>query len=322
MRAITQAFERYHRERLTFVGSLADLSKQEHNVELIEGAGGLQLLHSLLDDPTPGVKCTASLALGRLAMQSETASKKLIAYGALGILIKLLGTTPGEDATKRREALAMRRAAAYALRGIAKHGIGASRAVTEAGGIQVATGALATSDAETREAIAWLLDCVSGHSEDLAQAVVDANALPALVACLEYSEVALKRASTAALGSTAQHGERFAHAVASAGAMPPLIALVAQGETGDVRLSRNVLCTLSQIMQGRSHLAAQFVSSGALPSITRCLGSADDLVRRFAAAAIRDIASHGEELAQAVVNSPRCLQLLVDSTRHAKGLNA
>lgn len=321
-RAISQAFERYHRERAVFAGSLADLARHEGNCSPIEEAGGVPLLATMLEDPVPGIRCTAAAALGRLATQSETVSNKIIADGTLHVLVKLLAAPLSEDAAKRREVLAQRKAAAFALRGTAKHGMGASRAVVEAGGLEAASASLRNSDAEAKEGIAWLFDCISSYSEDMAQAVVDADALPALVSCLDFSEVALKRAASAALGSIAQHSTACSMAVSQAGALPPLVAMLNQGENGDVRLLRNLLCALSQIVQGGPQQASEIVAAGALPAITRCLGAEDELVRRFAASALRDVMCHGQELARTTVNTPRCLQLLIESTRQAKGLNA
>jgi hypothetical protein len=320
-RAITQVFDRFQRERVAFAGSVGDLARHDANVEALREAGAAALLHNLLSDPVVGVRCTAAGALGRLATASASVATSLVADGAMAPLVKMLGAPRSDDAAKRREHAAQRRAAATCLRGVAKHSAGDARAVAEAGALRAAAACLESPDAETKEAAAWLVDCVAAHAADLAEAAVAAGALGPLVACLDCSEVAAKRTAAAALGSVAQHGEGLARAVAAAGAVPALAAALAGGAQADVRLARNVLCTLGQVAQGGGDLAGAMVAGGALPDVARCLGAGDELVQRYAAAALRDVARHGEELAGAVAATPGCLQALVACTAQGKGLN-
>ena len=330
-RAIQLLFERYQRERTAFAGSLYELARHDANCESIEASGGAQLLQSLLTDPSPqvGIKRTAALALGRLASQSSAVANKIIADGAVRTLTELL-VTPISDAasaaaetSRRREGLELRRAAAFTLRACCKHGTVISRAVIDAGALHAAAACLVIPDAETREAAAWLIDTLAGQGEALAQVVLDADAIPPLVSCLDYSEIALKRAAASALGSIAQHGPLFAHSVAVAGAIPPLAAVL-QGDKNvvDQRLARHVLCALSQIIQGGKEFAQELLKTGALPAVVRNLASSDDLVQRFAASTLRDIACYDTALAQEVAGTQLCLQLLVQATSQTgKGLN-
>lgn len=327
-RAIQQLFERYQRERTAFAGSVYELARHDSNCELLEGAGGGHFLEGLLNDPIIGIRRTATLAIGRLAAQSEAVSNKIIATGAVRTLTALLAT-PISDApvasaetSRRREGLELRRAAAFTLRNACKHSKTITNAIVEAGALQAATACLLVTDAETREGAAWLVDSIAARGEDLAESVIESNALVPLVSCMEYSEVALKRAAASALGSVAQHGPKFAQAVAAAGALTPLASLLNSGDSVDLRLARHALCALSQIVQGGKDLASALVATGALPAVVRHLASTDELVQRFAASTLRDVACHSGSLAQEVASTQHCLQLLVHATNQSRGLNA
>ena len=200
-RAILQLFERYQRERTAFAGSFYELARHDSNCELLENAGGAHFLIDLLDDPIIGIKRTATLALGRLAIQSEAVANKIVATGAVRTLTALLAAPIADapmasaESTRRREGLELRRAAAFTLRNASKHSKTITKAIVEAGALEAASACLAVPDAETREGVAWLMDSIAARGEDLAQDVIISKALPPLVSCLEYSEVALKRAA-------------------------------------------------------------------------------------------------------------------------------
>jgi hypothetical protein len=329
-RAIQQVYERYQRERTAFVGSVFELARHDGNCELLEASDGAHLLQSLLTDPVVAIRRTSTLALGRLAAQSEAVANKIVADGAVKALTGHL-LAPISDAaaasgepSRRREGLELRRAAAFTLRNACKHTRAITNAVVEAGSLHAAAACLAIPDSETREAAAWLIDCITGHGEDLAQMVcTDGQALGQLVSCLDCSEISLKRAAAAALGSIAQHGPKFAHAVAAAGAVAPLARILAPGgDTVDLRLARHALCTLSQIALGGTELAVELIATGTLPAVVRHLSSQDELVQRFAASTLRDIACHDASLAKEVASTQHCLQLLVHAMQQSKGLNA
>jgi hypothetical protein len=325
-RAIQQLFERYQRERTAFAGSMFELARHDANCELLEAAGGAQFLQALITDPVPGIRRAAALALGRLAIQSESVANKLVADGAVRTLVEMLCAPLGDggagETARRREGLELRRAAAFTLRNACRHGKVVTRAAVEAGALTAAVASLALPDAETREGAAWLLDTVASQGKDLAQTVIDVDALGLLVSSLEFSEIGLKRGATSALCSVAQHGPKYAAAVAAAGAMGPLAGLLSPGEGLDPRLARHVLCALSAVVQGGSDLAAALVAAGGLPAVARMLVSSDELVQRFAAAALRDVACHDATLAGAVATTPGALQLLVQVAQCGKGLHS
>jgi len=326
-RAIQQVYERYQRERTAFVGSFSELSRHEGNCELLEASDGAHLLQGLLTDPVVGIRRTSTLALGRLAAHSKAVANKIVADGAVKTLTSHL-LAPLSDAaassgetSRRREGLELRRAAAFALRNACKHNRSITNAVVEAGALNAAAACLSIPDSEIREAAAWLIDCIAGQGEDLAQLMLED--LGPLVACLDCSEISLKRAAAAALGSIAQYGPPFAQAVAAAGAVAPLACvLTPRANSVDLRLARHALCALSQIALGGADLAIELVATGVLTALVQHLSSPDELVQRFAASTLRDIACHDASLAKEVASTQHCLQLLVQAMQQSKGLNA
>ena len=66
-RSVLSVFEKYQKERLLFVQTIADLASRETNIETLQSAGVLSLLRPLLLDNVPAIQQSAALALGRLA---------------------------------------------------------------------------------------------------------------------------------------------------------------------------------------------------------------------------------------------------------------
>lgn len=64
-RAILISFEKFQKERLHFVQTVADHASREHNIEILQQAGVMQLLKPLLGDPVPAIQQAAAVALGR-----------------------------------------------------------------------------------------------------------------------------------------------------------------------------------------------------------------------------------------------------------------
>jgi hypothetical protein len=64
-RAILAIFEKYQKERLAFVQTIADQANREQNIEVLQQAGAMALLKPLLADPVPSIQQAAAVALGR-----------------------------------------------------------------------------------------------------------------------------------------------------------------------------------------------------------------------------------------------------------------
>ncbi|KAG5459412.1 MAG: hypothetical protein BJ554DRAFT_186, partial [Olpidium bornovanus] len=70
-RAVLAVFEKYQKERLFFVQTIADHASRESNIEVLQSAGVMSLLRPLLLDNVPAIQQAAALALGRLANYNE-----------------------------------------------------------------------------------------------------------------------------------------------------------------------------------------------------------------------------------------------------------
>ena len=64
-RAILSTFDKYQKDRLAFVQSVADYAGRENNVEILQQAGVMALLKPLLNDPVPAIQQASAVALGR-----------------------------------------------------------------------------------------------------------------------------------------------------------------------------------------------------------------------------------------------------------------
>ena len=66
-----QVFEKYQKDRVTFVQTVAELATRPQNIEALQQAGVMSLLRPLLLDNVPSIQQSAALALGRLANYSD-----------------------------------------------------------------------------------------------------------------------------------------------------------------------------------------------------------------------------------------------------------
>jgi hypothetical protein len=77
-RAVLSVFDKYQKERLLFVQTVADLASRETNIEALQSAGVLALLRPLLLDTVPAIQQAAALALGRLANYNEELAEAVV----------------------------------------------------------------------------------------------------------------------------------------------------------------------------------------------------------------------------------------------------
>jgi hypothetical protein len=66
-KSILSVFEKFQKERLHFVQTVADVASREGNIHILQQAGVMHLLKPLLGDPVPAIQQAAAVALGRLA---------------------------------------------------------------------------------------------------------------------------------------------------------------------------------------------------------------------------------------------------------------
>lgn len=77
-RAVFAVFEKYQKERLMFVQTVADLASRESNIDALQNAGVMSLLRPLLLDNVPAIQQASALALGRLANYNEEMAQAVV----------------------------------------------------------------------------------------------------------------------------------------------------------------------------------------------------------------------------------------------------
>jgi hypothetical protein len=77
-RAVLAVFEKYQKDRLAFVQTIADLASRENNIEALQSGGAMTLLGPLLQDNVPAIQQAAALALGRLANYHQDLAQSVV----------------------------------------------------------------------------------------------------------------------------------------------------------------------------------------------------------------------------------------------------
>lgn len=287
-RAVLQSFERYQKERVAFVTSVAEMAKNPQNIEALQQAGVMALLRPLLLDNVPSIQQSAAMALGRLANYSDDLAEAVVQNEILPQLVYSLS----------EQNRFYKKAAAYCLRAVAKHSPELAQAVIDSGALDSLVTCLEEFDPGVKESAAWCLGYMAGHNTDLAQQIVDAGAVPLLVLCVQEPELSLKRVAASALSDLAKHTPELAQAVVDAGSVSYLAPLIV---SQDAKLKRQVCCALAQFAKHSVDLAEVVVEAEIFPKILTCLKFPDELVRKHAATLVREVAKHTPELAQLVV---------------------
>eukprot|EP00877_Chromochloris_zofingiensis_P010277 jgi/Chrzof1/5502/Cz16g05190.t1 len=287
-RAVLQTFERYQKERVAFVTSVAEMAKNPQNIEALQQAGAMALLRPLLLDNVPSIQQSAAMALGRLADYSDDLAEAVVQNEILPQLVYSL-------AEQNRF---YKKAAGFCLRAVAKHSPELAQAVIDSGALDSLVTCLEEFDPGVKEAAAWCLGYMAGHNTELARQVVDAGAVPLLVLSVQEPELSLKRVAASALSDIAKHTPELAQAVVDAGAVAYLAPLVVNQ---DAKLKRQVCSALAQIAKHSVDLAEVVVEAEIFPKLLTCLKFPDEFVRKHAATLVREVAKHTPELAQLVV---------------------
>ena len=320
---IHETIERFKHERFLFSNQISSFTKHEGNVELLNEMGVALLLKNLLGDPAPAIRINAALGLGRMASKNERVAQSFAKDGILESLVELLGSSfgDGKPLAKQKEIIHQRRASCHALRSICKYGIVLANEIANAGGIPLCIECLKLNDIDLCEAAAWLIDTIAGQGKHLTSDVVECGAVPLLISTLESYENGARRAAMAALGTIAERSKEFAKKIIDENASKAMISAINRGEF-DIPFIRTAMYTISQISQGGRECSQDLANSGLLPLISRSLGSTDCICRRFAASALRDIASQDPHLAQEIIKIPACLDLLIQFPSTCTGLDS
>ncbi|KAI9104655.1 armadillo-type protein [Phlyctochytrium arcticum] len=304
-RAVFAVFEKYQKERLMFVQTVADLASRESNIDPLQSAGVMGLLRPLLLDNVPAIQQAAALALGRLANYNEEMAQAVVDSDILPQLVYSLS----------EQNRFYKKAAAFVLRAVAKHSPDLAQAVIDSGALVPLISCLEEFDPGVKESAAWALGYISRHSGELSQAVVDAGAVPLLVLCVQEPELSLRRIAASALSDTAKHSPELAQAVVDANTVPIIVPLLANP---DAKLRRQVCSALAQIAKHTVDLAETVVDGEIFPNALNCLKDVDGYVKKNAATLVCEIAKHTPELAQLIVNSGG-IAAVVDYVNETKG---
>lgn len=306
-RAVLQVFEKYQKDRVTFVQTVAELATRPQNIEVLQQAGVMSLLRPLLLDNVPSIQQSAALALGRLANYNDELAEAVVSNEILPQLVYSLG----------EQNRFYKKAAAFVLRAVAKHSPPLAQAVVDSGALDSLVACLEEFDPGVKESAAWAMGYIAGHNAELAGTVVDSGAVALLVLCVQEPELSLKRIGASALADIAKHTPELAQAVVDAGAVAYLAPLIVNP---DGKLKRQVCSCLGQIAKHSVDLAEVVVEAEIFPKILTCLKDVDGYVRKHAATCIREVAKHTPELAQLIVSNGG-VGALVDYVVESEGNN-
>ncbi|KAJ3332053.1 Sperm-associated antigen 6 [Blyttiomyces sp. JEL0837] len=304
-RVVLSVFEKFQKDRLLFVQTVADLASRESNIEALQAAGVMSLLRPLLLDTIPAIQHAAALALGRLANYNEELAESVVDSDILPQLVFSLS----------EQNRFYKKAAAFVLRAVAKHSPELAQSVVDSGALNALVSSLEEFDPGVKEAASWALGYIARHNGDLAQAVVDASAVPLLVLCVQEPELSLRRIAASALSDISKHSPELAQSIVDANTIPFIAPLLANP---DPKLRRQVCSALSQIAKHTVDLAETVVDGEIFPNVLHCLKDSDGYVKKNAATLICEIAKHTPELAQLIVNSGG-IAAVVDYVNDSRG---
>lgn len=302
IRTISQTFDRFNRERLIFVQSVAELSRQDSNVAPLTQADAPQLLSILLQDSTsPAIQCSAAIAIGRMAQTSPTASEIFFANDIIPLLLKLLlnNNNDNNKSPKEKKTL-LRRALWIALRNFAKQGDHFVDSVITGGGMKAAVNCIKGDNIEVKDGAIWLAECLIALGEDHTRQFLELGGVAPLITCLNKSttstsDPALCRAAVATLGCIARQGSASSEALASDGkVLDALRNLLVSAATA----ASTIIVATDYTIIGRNSA----LSSSASGNTYHHYVSQDDRLIRQTVLAIGDIARSGPHLADIIIS--------------------
>jgi HEAT repeat protein len=311
-RQTVPVFDRFQKARREFVQTVAEQASRPENILNLMDAGVLGLLRPLLIDDVAAIKQTAALALGRLANYKESIATLIVKAGILPQIVS--GLQSGDNYFQRH--------ACSVIRGISKHSPSLADECVRIGSLDPLVSCLSSPDNRVIEASAWALGSIAMHSEVLAQAVVDANAIPYLIKAIGDPELTVRRIAVTTLGDLAKHTPQLAQSVIDAYAINKIAPLLS---SSDARLQHQVECTLSQIAKHSIDAAELVVEAAIFPRALVCLvDESQPLVRKWAAALVRETVKHTEELAKLVIDvgGAHALALYLDPSAQNEPVNA
>ncbi|XP_034416563.1 sperm-associated antigen 6 isoform X1 [Cyclopterus lumpus] len=302
---IVRVFDEYHKSRMQFVQTVADLATEPRNIQVLQNAGVMSMLRALLLDVNPSIQQTAALTLGRLADHSDDLATVVVEENILPSLVQSL-------ALQNRF---YKKAAAFVLRAVAKHSPELSQAVVACGGVDALVSCLDDFDPGVKEAAAWALGSIAQHNASLCQSVVDAGAVPLLVLCLLEPEMALKRITASTLSEICKHTPELAQTVVDNGAISHLAQMIFNP---DAKLKRQVFSALCQVSKHSEGLAEIVIEANIFPAALACLQDPDKYVKKNVVTLMREIVKHSLALSEMIV-ACGAIGVVIDYLGHCQG---
>jgi HEAT repeat protein len=304
-RSVLLPFQIYEQARATFAKSIADLAQRSENIMVLNSAGVMPLLRSLLLDPVQSIQTSAALAIGRLANFSESIAESVVQNDIISQLIYSLSN----------QNRFYKKSSCYVLRAVAKHSAQLAEDIVRSGALPPLIHNLSDLDYQVKEAAAWSLGYIAKHNKELASQVVEAGAIENLILCLQEPEVSLKRAVVQTLSYISDHSDELAEKIAHAG-----IDIISHYlNYNDNQLRRNICLLLGNIAKHSLDLSLLVWNSLKDPKIL--LGSLmdpDQIIKRNTAFCICEIVNKDQQNAQKFVDI-HGLGVLVDFIANVRG---
>ncbi|KAL0487699.1 HEAT repeat-containing protein [Acrasis kona] len=281
----------YHKARVTFAQTAAELVKQPRNIEALiqKEPGILELLRPLLLDIESSVQQNAAKALGYIAGYSEQLAERVVSAEILPQLVYSLHNDNKQ----------YKKSAAFVLRNVAKHNSILANQVVLADAIEPLVECLEQFDPAVKESAALSLSNIAKHDESLAIAVVHADAIRLLLNCVDEPEIPLKIAALTALSNISKHTGQLAQMIVDSEGISNIAPLITHN-----KVKKYACLCLSNIAKHSESLAEIVVEGEIFPMIFPLLADPEDpIVRRNAATLIREIAKRSPELSALVSNA-------------------
>eukprot|EP00833_Pecoramyces_ruminatium_P004247 jgi/Orpsp1_1/1178279/evm.model.c7180000064676.1 len=154
-RIVSNTLDKYHKERLSFAQTIADLAQKETYISALQSHNVLPLLRPLLLDNIPAIQQAAALAIGRLANYNEELAEAVVDSDILPHLIFSL----------KNQNRFYKTAAAFVLRTVAKHSVKLANSVVDSGALASLVQCLEEFDPGVKESAAWALGYIAKHNE-------------------------------------------------------------------------------------------------------------------------------------------------------------
>ncbi|KAJ1549154.1 Sperm-associated antigen 6 [Cladochytrium tenue] len=254
-RVIVSVFEKYQKERLQFVQTVADLASRESNIEALQAAGVMALLRPLLLDGVPAIQHAAALALGRLANYSADMADAVVDSDILPQLVYSL-------AEQNRF---YKKAAAFVLRAVAKHSPELARSVVDSGALNALVSCLEEFDPGVKEAAAWALGYIARHNGD-------SNSVTFIAPLLANTDSKLRRQVCSALSQISKHSVDLAETVVDGEVFPGVLNCLKDSDGYVRKNAATLICEIAkhtpEVRQSiELNLAQLIVSSGGIAAV-------------------------------------------------------